>query len=69
MAKSLGMNIGNQREKKQIRFIPGDAETDPHIAYADGKFGTASGRFELYREMLIPRAATTKTPTNEEIYL
>ena len=48
--------------KKQIRFIPGDAETDPHIAYADGKtYGTASGRFEFYREMPMPRAATTKT--------
>lgn len=67
MGKALGMDMGNLREKKQIRFIPGDAETDPHIAYADGKFGTASGRFEFYREMPMPRAATTKTPTPEEI--
>lgn len=64
---ALGMDMKTLREKKQVRFIPGDAETDPHIAYKDGAFGTASGRFEFYREMPVVRAATTKTPTPEEI--
>lgn len=67
MGTALGMSMNDLREKKQVRFIPGDAETDPHIAYKDGAFGTASGRFEFYREMPTVRAATTKTPTPEEI--
>lgn len=67
LGTALGMSMNDLREKKQIRFIPGDAETDPHIAYKDGAFGTASGRFEFYREMPTVRAATTKTPTPEEI--
>ncbi|MEG0758583.1 MAG: molybdopterin-dependent oxidoreductase, partial [Raoultibacter sp.] len=67
LSKALGTSMAELREKKQIRFIPGDAETDPHIAYKDGAFGTATGRFEFYREMPMVRAATTKTPTPEEI--
>lgn len=67
VAEMTGQTMAAIREKKQIRFIPGDAEKDPHIAYKDGAFGTASGRFEFYREMPLPRAATTKTPTPEEV--
>ena len=67
LGTAIGVNMDKLREKKQVRFIPGDAETDPHIAYKDGVFGTASGRFEFYREMPMVRAATTKTPTPEEI--
>ena len=55
------------REKKQIRFIEGDAKKEPHIAYKDGIFGTASGRFEFYREMPMVRALSSKTPTPEEV--
>lgn len=65
--KALGITMDDLREKKQIRFIPGDAESDPHIAYKDGAFGTTSGRFEFYREAPMVRALTTKTPTSEEI--
>ncbi|MEG1826688.1 MAG: molybdopterin-dependent oxidoreductase [Gordonibacter sp.] len=67
LAKAAGLSMDKLRKEKQIRFIPGNAETDPHIAYKDGAFGTASGRFEFYREMPTVRAATTKTPTPEEI--
>lgn len=67
LAKATGLSMERLRKEKQIRFIPGDAETNPHIAYKDGAFGTASGRFEFYREMPLVRAATTKTPTPEEI--
>lgn len=69
LAEMTGQTMAAIREKKQIRFIPGDAEKDPHIAYKDGVFGTPSGRFEFYREMPTARALTTKTPTPEEIDL
>lgn len=67
IGQALGMTYKDIKEKKQIRFIPGDAETDPHIAYKDGVFGTPTGRFEFYRESPIPRAATTKELTAEDI--
>ena len=64
---ALGQTMGDLREKKQVRVVPGDAEKKPHIAYENGAFGTATGRFEFYRENPLPRAATTKVPTAEEI--
>lgn len=63
----MGQTMANLREKKQIRVIPGNAETDPYIAYEGGTFSTPSTRFEFYREDPLPRAATTKIPTPEEI--
>lgn len=63
----VGVSMDALREKKQIRFIEGDAEKEPHIAYKDGVFGTASGRFEFYREMPMVRALSSKTPTPEEV--
>lgn len=64
---ALGQTVEDLREKKQVRVVPGDAEKKPHIAYENGVFGTATGRFEFYRENPLPRAATTKVPTAEEI--
>ena len=64
---ALGQTVEDLREKKQVRVVPGDAEKKPHIAYENGAFGTATGRFEFYRENPLPRAATTKVPTAEEI--
>lgn len=69
LSSMMGLSMDVIREKKQIRFLDGDAETDPHIAYKDGAFNTTSGRFEFYIESPTPRAATTKTPTPEEIEL
>lgn len=67
LGATIGVSMDNLKEQKQIRFIPGDAEKDPHIAYKDGKFGTPSGRFEFYREAPKPRAVTTKELTPKEI--
>lgn len=64
---ALGQTVEDLREKKQVRVVPGDAEKKPHIAYENGAFGTPTGRFEFYRENPLPRAATTKVPTAEEI--
>lgn len=67
LGEMLGQTYEDLKEKKQVRMIPGDAETDPHIAYKDGVFGTASGRFEFYRENPTPRVASTKEITPELI--
>lgn len=67
IGKALGQTMDDMREKKQIRIVPGDAEKKPHIAYENGAFGTATGRFEFYRENPAPRAVTTKTLTPEDM--
>lgn len=54
IGKALGQTMDDMREKKQIRIVPGDAEKKPHIAYENGAFGTATGRFEFYRENPAP---------------
>ncbi len=63
----LGQDLDTLREKKQVRFLPGDAETEPWVAYKDGAFATASGRFEFYREAPTVRSVTSRQPTQEEI--
>ena len=61
----MGTDMASLREKKQVRFMEGDAETDPHIAYKNGVFGTGTGRFEFYREFPYPRAASSAEITPE----
>lgn len=67
IAEALGTSYEQLKEVKQVRFIPGNAETAPYIAWENGTFPTESGRFEFYRETVTPRALTTITPTPEEI--
>ena len=67
IGKALGQTMDDMREKKQVRVVPGDAEKKPHIAYENGTFGTATGRFEFYRENPTPRAVTTKALTPEDV--
>ncbi len=65
--EAFGTDMASLRERKQARFLPGDAEKDPYVAYKDGVFATASGRFEFYRESPTVRALSSKTPTPEEV--
>ncbi len=67
IATAVGASMDNLRDKKQVRFIPGDAEKKPYIAYENGAFATPTGRFEFYRETPAPRTPTTKTPTPEQV--
>lgn len=67
LAETLGITYDDIVEKKQIRFLGGDAETAPHIAYEGGVFTTPSGRLEFYVENPTISSVTTKTPTAEEI--
>ncbi|WP_165170046.1 molybdopterin-dependent oxidoreductase [Adlercreutzia sp. ZJ242] len=64
--KMVGSDIDSIRERKEVRFIPGDPEKQPYIAYEGGQFPTSSGRFEFYRETPAVRAASTKIPTEEQ---
>ena len=63
---SWGISYESLKEKGQIRFEPGDATSDPHIAWKDGIFNSPSKRYEYWLENPAVRAATTRKPTAEE---
>lgn len=65
--QAIGATYEELKEKKEFRFISGNPETDPYIAYKDGEFATPTGRFEFYRENPAVRSLSTKDPTPEEI--
>lgn len=67
LPEALGADYATLKETKQVRFIMGNAETAPYIAYEGGVFPTATGRFEFYRETVLPRVAATVQPTPEQI--
>ena len=64
---ALGASYDTLKETKQVRFIPGNAETEPYVAYEGGVFATPTKRFEFYRETVLPRVAATVQPTPEQI--
>lgn len=67
MCKENGVSLERLLAERQIRFLPGDAETNPHVAWEGGVFNSPSQRFEFYVESPVPRAATSVEPTEDEI--
>lgn len=67
VCEALGCSYDAIKEAKQVRFIPGNAEEAPYVAYEGGVFATPTGRFEFYRENPMVRTPTTVIPTQEQI--
>ncbi len=63
----LGADYDTLKETKQVRFIMGNAETEPYVAYEGGVFATPTTRFEFYRENPLPRVPANVQPTPEQI--
>ncbi len=67
LPEMLGADYDTLKETKQVRFIMGNAEDAPYIAYEGGIFATPTTRFEFYRENPTQRTPTTVQPTPEQI--
>ena len=68
LGEMMGFTYDAIKEKKQIRYLPGDAIKDPHIAWRGGTFPASPyQRLAFYLETVEPRGITTKVPTQADI--
>ena len=67
LPQMFGVDVETLKQKRVVRLIPGDPESDPFIAWRDGVFDTTDQRLSFYREAPAVRIPTTKTASDEEM--